>query len=72
MSYIGHALLGDEVYAKSKTQFEKKHPALFNGQALHAKKLTLTHPKTGERMSFECELPDEFKKAIELLEKEQI
>ena len=72
MSYIGHALLGDEVYAKSKTQFEKKHPSLFNGQALHAKKLTLTHPKTGERMSFECELPDEFKKAIELLEKEQI
>lgn len=71
MSYIGHALLGDEVYAKSKTQFEKKHPSLFSGQALHAKKLTLTHPKTGERMTFECELPDEFKKAIELLEKEQ-
>lgn len=70
MSYTGHALLGDEVYAKSKTQFEKKHPSLFQGQALHAKKLTLTHPRTGERMVFECELPDEFKKAIELLENE--
>lgn len=71
MSYVGHALLGDEVYAKSKTQFEKRHPALFSGQALHAKKLTLTHPKTGERMTFECPLPEEFEKALELLRKEQ-
>ena len=69
MSYTGHPLLGDEVYAKNKTQFEKKHPSLFNGQALHAKKLTLTHPKTGERMTFECPLPDEFEKALELLRK---
>ena len=72
MSYVGHALLGDEVYAKSKTQFEKRHPTLFSGQALHAKKLSLTHPKTGERMTFECELPAEFEKALELLRKEQI
>ena len=70
MSYVGHPLLGDEVYQKTKGQFEKKHPSLFKGQALHAKKLTLTHPRTGERMSFECELPDEFKKALDLLEKE--
>ena len=71
MSYTGHALLGDEVYAKAKTQFEKKHPSLFAGQALHAKKLTLTHPKSGERMTFECPLPEEFEKALELLRKEQ-
>ena len=71
MSYTGHPLLGDEVYAKNKTLFEKKHPGLFSGQALHAKKLTLTHPKTGERMSFECELPSEFKRALEILKKEQ-
>lgn len=70
MSYTGHALLGDEVYAKSKTQFEKKHPQLFSGQALHAIRLTLTHPKTNERMTFECELPPEFKKALEILENE--
>lgn len=71
MSYTGHPLLGDEVYAKTKTQFEKKHPSLFSGQALHAKKLTLTHPKSGERMTFECPLPEEFEKALELLRKEQ-
>ncbi len=70
MSYTGHALLGDEVYASSKTRFETLHPSLFDGQALHAKRLTLTHPRTHERMVFECELPDNFKRALELLRKE--
>ena len=68
MSYIGHPLLGDEVYAKNKTRFEQLHPALFNGQALHAARLTLTHPKTGERMVFEAPLPDNFKRCLEILE----
>ena len=66
MSYIGHALLGDEVYAPHKTRFEELHPALFDGQALHAKKLTLTHPKTKERMEFECPLPEKFERALEI------
>jgi 23S rRNA pseudouridine1911/1915/1917 synthase len=68
MSYIGHPLLGDEVYAKTKTRFELLHPALFDGQALHAARLTLTHPKTGERMVFEAPLPDNFKRCLEILE----
>ena len=68
MSHLGHALLGDEVYASTKTLFEKQHAPLFDGQALHAKRLSLTHPKTGERMTFECELPSNFKKIIDILE----
>ena len=68
MSHLGHALLGDEVYASTKIPFEKQHAPLFDGQILHAKRLTLTHPRTGERMTFECELPDNFKKLIEILE----
>ena len=70
MSYTGHALLGDEVYQKTKTQFEKKHPSLFRGQALHAIRLTLTHPKTRERMQFECDLPSEFERALKILRDE--
>ena len=70
MSHLGHALLGDEVYANTKTVFEKQHAPLFDGQILHAKRLSLTHPRTGERMTFECELPDNFKKLIEILEKQ--
>ncbi len=72
MSYTGHPLLGDEVYASSKTAFEKRHPSLFCGQALHARRLELTHPKSGERMSFECPLPESFEKALDLLRKEQL
>lgn len=70
MSYTGHPLLGDEVYGKTKTQFETKHPSLFDGQALHAVKLSLTHPRSGERMCFECPLPEKFERALELLRKE--
>ena len=70
MSYLGHALLGDEVYASTKTVFEKQHAPLFDGQILHAKRLSLTHPRTKERMTFECELPDNFKKLIEILDKQ--
>ena len=70
MSYIGHPLLGDEVYGRSKIPFEKRHAPLLSGQALHARRLSLTHPRTGERMHFECPLPDEFRKLIEILEKE--
>jgi 23S rRNA pseudouridine1911/1915/1917 synthase len=67
MAHLSHALLGDEVYAGAKTKFEKAHPALFDGQMLHAKRLTFTHPSTGERMSFECGLPENFEKALEIL-----
>ena len=70
MSYLGHALLGDDVYASTKTRFEKLHAPLFDGQILHAKRLELTHPKTRERMAFECELPYNFKRLIEILDKE--
>lgn len=71
MSHLGHALIGDEVYSSTKIPFEKQHASLLDGQILHAKRLSLTHPKTGERMTFECELPDNFKKLLEILEKNQ-
>lgn len=67
MAYTGHGLLGDEVYGGSRIPFEKAHASLLHGQALHARKLTLTHPVTKERMSFECPLPDDFERLIEIL-----
>ena len=69
MSHKGHPLLGDTVYGGGKTLFEKRHASLLDGQALHAKRLTLTHPSTGERMTFECELPENFKKLLGILER---
>lgn len=72
MSHLGHALLGDEVYASNKIAFEKQHAPLLHGQALHAKKLTFTHPTTGERMTFECDLPDNFVRLLEILRNQQL
>ena len=69
MSHIGHPLVGDTVYGGGKTQFEKANASLISGQALHAKILSFPHPKTKEIMTFECELPNEFKKLLERLEK---
>ncbi len=69
MSHIGHPIIGDTVYGGGKTNFEKANSSLLNGQILHAKVLSFPHPKTKEIMTFECELPDNFKKLLERLEK---
>ncbi len=60
LSSIGHPLLGDGVYGGSGTKFEASNKTLIQGQCLHAKCLELTHPRTGELMHFECELPENF------------
>lgn len=58
MASIGHPLLGDVVYGR------KKPVAGLAGQCLHAKKLTFTHPRTQEKMTVECPLPDWFEKVL--------
>ena len=57
MKYIGYPLVGDPVYGVRKVVGE-------NGQFLHAKKLEFYHPRTNEFLSFEIELPEDFKKLI--------
>ena len=61
MSYIGHAVAGDEVYGNGK-------PKWLCGQCLHAKKIGFVHPRTGEYMEFDSELPDYFKKFLKSIE----
>ena len=70
MASLGHPLLGDEVYGGGKTRFEKAHKNLFDGQALHAKRLSFLHPTRDARVSYECPLPENFEKALSLLKKE--
>ena len=70
MASIGHPVLGDHVYGGGSTQFEKRHPALFKGQCLHAAELELTHPATGERMTFSAPLPENVEKILSLLSTE--
>lgn len=63
MAYIGHPLLGDEVYGI------KKQPYKLLGQVLHAKVLGFIHPTKNEYIEFETELPDYFKDLIQKLRK---
>ena len=70
MSSTGHPLMGDTVYGGGNTKFEATNAASIQGQCLHAKCLELIHPRTGEKMHFECELPDSFKALLEKLRKQ--
>ena len=74
LKYKGTSLLGDKQYGKKNIKFKKINNDFFiklnklSGQALHAKTLGFTHPKTKQYMSFNSDLPDSFKKLLNFLE----
>jgi 23S rRNA pseudouridine1911/1915/1917 synthase len=70
MASLGHPLLGDGVYGGGGTRFEADHRALICGQCLHAGKLRLLHPKTGESMCFEAAMPDDMAKLLDILRRQ--
>lgn len=72
MSSIGHPLAGDGVYGGGNTKFELESKKYISGQCLHAKCLELTHPRSGKKMFFECELPDDMKALLEKLRNQSI
>jgi 23S rRNA pseudouridine1911/1915/1917 synthase len=75
MKYLGHPLFGDYDYGGDKIQaglktkkfqqFIRNCLELMPGQALHAKTLGFDHPRTGERLFFDSELPDNFVQVLE-------
>lgn len=70
MAYISHPVAGDEAYGAGKTRFEKTNSKLFDGQALHAFRLSFRHPRTGENVSFEAPLPENFSMILNRLTEE--
>lgn len=60
--YIGHPIVGDKVYGPKNCKFN------LDGQLLHACKLELNHPRSGERLTFEAPLPDYFVRVLGILE----
>lgn len=58
MAYINHPIAGDNVYGKPRPKLG------LDGQALHALRLELTLPSSGERMVFTCGVPDYFRAAL--------
>ena len=67
MAHTGHPVLGDPLYGGQKNRFYDTHEPLFEGQCLHAGKLELVHPRSGKKMVFECPMPENMNKIIELL-----
>ena len=63
--YLGHPVVGDPVYGYKTQKFR------LNGQLLHAFRLELTHPKSGERMVSEAPLPDYFRAVLAKLDSSQ-
>lgn len=63
MAHLGHPVAGDPVYGP------KKVITSLNGQCLHAYYISFVHPRTGETITLESELPDYFKTFLKSLEK---
>ncbi len=75
MKHLGHTLFNDKryggdqilkgtVYSKYR-QFVENAFKLLPRHGLHAKSLGFEHPKTGERMIFDSELPDDFQQCLD-------
>ena len=73
LSHAGYPLIGDPMYG-GRVRFPKKanevlKETLLNlkRQALHSKKLTLSHPISGELMSWKAPLPEDMQSLLDVL-----
>ena len=62
MAYIGHSVVGDEVYGNGK-------PKWLMGPCLHARKSGFIHPVSGEYLEFDSPLPEYFTKLLRSIDK---
>ncbi len=77
--FLGYPIVGDPVYSGREVrkifkvvppeyvQFVRDVLQIIDRQALHARKLVLTHPSTGLPVEFEAPLPEDFRNLLEYL-----
>jgi len=76
MEHVGYPIVGDPLYGGRKRFPKGATPELretlehFKRQALHAARLTLTHPKSGKRVSFDAPLPEDLQGLIDMLQRD--
>ncbi len=74
LKYKGVSLLGDRQYGKKNLKFKKSNSKFLNyldnlkGQALHAFALGFNHPTKNKWVNFNTQLPEDFKKMLNLLD----
>ena len=78
MQYLKVPIVGDPVYGlksimpiKSMSDNLRQHILSFHRQALHAIRLGLIHPLSGESMEWSIDLPDDMKALLEIIRLEQ-
>ena len=67
LAHIGHPLVGDSIYLKGAQKCVPQLRALLHGfprQALHATRLALEHPVSGEMMEWEVDLPQDMQQLL--------
>ena len=62
MAYIGYPVSNDPLYGRGKADEY--------GQLLHSYSIKLKHPRTGKELSYEIDLPEEFKNRLESIKGE--
>jgi len=80
LSYLGHPVVGDPVYGIRRAKAELRSVGqeigelikALPGQALHAYFLAFEHPKTGETLEFESELPADFAQLLKKLREKSL
>ncbi|MEO1889730.1 MAG: 23S rRNA pseudouridine(1911/1915/1917) synthase RluD [Cycloclasticus sp.] len=76
MSHIHHAIVGDQVYGGRFKAIANASELLsdtlrsFRRQALHAARLGVVHPVTGEDISWTCDMPDDMANLVHVLGQE--
>jgi 23S rRNA pseudouridine1911/1915/1917 synthase len=74
MAHIGHPLVGDSVYLKGVQRCPPQLRELLHGfprQALHATRLALQHPVSGERVEWHAPLPQDFEQLLQRIREAQ-
>jgi 23S rRNA pseudouridine1911/1915/1917 synthase len=78
LAHFGHPVIGDQTYGGRskmltrltgpKKQLGQSLLHVLGSQALHAQSLSFEHPHTHKLIEFTSALPDDFQKAVEILE----
>ena len=79
MASLGHAVVGDVLYGAPREMRARRGRATDEGVAialsrnfLHAARLELTHPRTGERVALESPLPGELQAFLATVERDVV
>ncbi len=63
MKHIGHSVVGDKTYGIKNERFT------LEGQLLHAGEISFIHPRSGEKVTFSCPIPEDFSHVLDILRK---